>query len=170
MKGRNRLAVLITGALAATLSVSASTASREPSIVQPLPQSDFHPIHLVEHETSDVVPPPPPTSRPRVSVPVARPRVLSLPNPSTSSRLTGQATWYAWHLGQAAAGPVLRAALGPSWRGRIVRVCVGARCISVRLTDWCACRPSTRLIDLDVRTFATLGPTWRGILPVEVRW
>jgi hypothetical protein len=82
-------------------------------------------------------------------------------------RLVGPATWYRWRIGQAAAGPRLRAALGPHWRGRIVRVVANGRSIVVRLTDWCAC-PYGRIIDLDMRSFRALTPLWRGVLRVTV--
>ena len=84
--------------------------------------------------------------------------------------LRGIATWYAWRPGQAAAGPALRAALGPRWRGRLVRVCSASACVSVRLTDFMASRVPGRLVDLDSRSFASLAPLSRGVLKVEVSW
>ena len=78
----------------------------------------------------------------------------------------GTASWYRWHPGEAAAGPALRRALGPGWRGMRVTVCAG-RCVVVRLTDWCACRD--RVIDLDVRAFARLAAPSRGLVSVSVR-
>jgi len=59
----------------------------------------------------------------------------------------GVATWYCepgvsvctagydWRGAYGAAGPALRAALGPRWRGRTVYV----NGVAVRLVDWCAC-------------------------------
>lgn len=83
----------------------------------------------------------------------------------------GVATWYDWRPGGAAAGPALRRALGPNWRGQRVRVCAGGRCVTVTLNDWCACgdrggRPT--VIDLDRRSFAALAPPSRGVINVEV--
>lgn len=87
---------------------------------------------------------------------------------------TGTASWYGYYPGGAAAGPRLRAWLGPNWRGRIVRVCtvtVPRHCASVRLTDWCSCYRGTkaeRIIDLDVRSFARLARPDRGLVKVRV--
>lgn len=86
----------------------------------------------------------------------------------------GTASWYGGYPGQAAAGPRLRAWLGPHWRNRLVRVCtvtVPRHCATVRLTDWCQCYRGTkaeRIIDLDVRSFSRLAPTWRGLVNVRV--
>lgn len=79
----------------------------------------------------------------------------------------GISSWYRWHPGQAAAGPELRSALGPHWRGSRVLVCSAHTCISVRLTDWCQCY-GTRLIDLDKSDFARLAAPSRGLLQVTV--
>lgn len=107
------------------------------------------------------------------------PRPTPRPTPKPTTRpvirfagtgLSGQATWYSYVVGQAAAGPRLRAALGPGWRGRVVTVCATGtrRCITVTLSDWCACQPPTRLIDLDVRSFAALADPSRGVISVTV--
>lgn len=88
-------------------------------------------------------------------LPVAAPRV--------SGSLTGTASWYAWRPGEAAAGPSLRRALGPSWRGRVVLV----DGIRVRLTDWMV---ADRLVDLDSRTFAAIAPLSRGLTEVTISW
>ena len=81
--------------------------------------------------------------------------------------VTGTASWYRYVPGQAAAGPRLRALLGPGWRGMTVRV----NGIPVRLTDWCQCyqgRPDERVVDLDARTFARLAQLGIGLVVVEV--
>jgi len=78
--------------------------------------------------------------------------------------LTGLATWYRWHPGQAAAGPALRAALGSHWRSQSVRVCASV-CVTVTLSDYCACQ---RLIDLDSRSFVVLAPLSQGVVRVTV--
>lgn len=105
-----------------------------------------------------------------VPVPPTPPAVRTARPPAG---VRGVATWYAWRPGQAAAGPRLRAALGPGWRGRTVYVFTGRRCIPkvncvrVRLTDWMR---ADRLIDLDSRSFAFLAPLSRGVLRVTVSW
>jgi hypothetical protein len=80
--------------------------------------------------------------------------------------ISGWATWYRWHPGEAAAGPGLRAFLGANWRYQSVTVCAGV-CVRVRLTDWCAC-PGGRVVDLDSRSFARLAPLSQGIVSVSV--
>lgn len=81
----------------------------------------------------------------------------------------GVATWYGTGPGRghAAAGPVLRHALGSNWRGQRVRVCRYTRCIYVRVTDWCRC-PYGRVIDLSDEDFRTFAPLWRGVITVRV--
>ncbi len=101
------------------------------------------------------------------------------PSVQASLELAGVATWYRGVPGQAAAGPALRAALGPGWRGRDVLVCATSAgeqasstvCARVQLTDWCACmdRPGgPTLVDLDRRTFALLAAVGRGVVTVWV--
>ena len=63
----------------------------------------------------------------------------------------------------AAAGPKLRAAIGPSWRGSIVYV----DGIRVRLIDWCQCykgEPNEKLLDLYYDVYARTGTA------VTIRW
>ena len=86
--------------------------------------------------------------------------------PSTAG-LHGSATWFAAPRGTAAAGPALRAFLGPHWRGKTVLVCSGGRCVRALLSDWCACGGG-RVIDLDRRLFAALAAPSRGVLRVTV--
>lgn len=102
------------------------------------------------------------------SLPVTRPRPSKTVIPIGVARLNGQATWYRWRVGEAAAGPLLRQALGKGWRGRVVTVCM-ATCVRVRLTDWCLCR-DRRVVDLDHRSFQQLAPLSRGVIAVTVRW
>jgi rare lipoprotein A (peptidoglycan hydrolase) len=66
----------------------------------------------------------------------------------------------------AAAGPALRVG---AWRGRVVQVCGGGRCIVVTLIDWCACG-GNHIIDLYSDAFRRLAPSSTGALPVTVRW
>jgi rare lipoprotein A (peptidoglycan hydrolase) len=81
----------------------------------------------------------------------------------------GIASWYRYIPGHAAAGPTLRRALGSTWRGKVVKVCRGDRCFSVRLTDWCQCY-GMRLIDLTRTDFARIASPSRGLVKVEVTW
>ena len=115
--------------------------------------------------------------------PTPVPRVKTVEKPRTPSRVkktvplaTSQhslsnavATWYSYVPGGAAAGPALRSALGPHWRGTRIQVCAGSRCVAVVLSDWCACGGG-HVVDLDVRSFAALAPTSRGVLRVTIRW
>jgi hypothetical protein len=90
--------------------------------------------------------------------------------------ITGVASWYDWKPREAAAGPALRAMLGPDWRGQTVyvsrRICTEAGCLTrtvrVRLTDTCACYGS-RVIDLDRETFRLLASPSLGLVRVSVR-
>jgi len=82
--------------------------------------------------------------------------------------LIGTATWYGTGpgAGHAAAGPELRRALGPGWRGTTVQVCAD-RCVTVVVDDWCGC-PGGRVIDLSDEDFARLAPLSVGVLRVTV--
>ncbi len=94
-------------------------------------------------------------------------------------RLSGLMSWFCGHGSPcttgyaapgafAAAGPVLRAALGPDWRGRAVTVSVGGRSVVVTLVDWCGCL-GTRLLDGYASVWAALGLDLRaGLVTVEV--
>jgi len=95
------------------------------------------------------------------------------PATATGSQLaavSGTATWYRYHPGQAAAGAALRAAIGPDWRGKTVTVTANGRSITVRLTDYMASKRPGRIIDLDSRDFARLGKLSQGVLRVTVSW
>jgi uncharacterized protein YbjT (DUF2867 family) len=86
-----------------------------------------------------------------------------------SSPVSGEATWYATGpgAGHAAAGPALRAALGPNWRNSRVQVCSHTGCTVVRVDDWCGC-PNGRVIDLAPPDFARLAPVSAGIAHVSI--
>jgi len=91
--------------------------------------------------------------------------------PERAGGITGAASWYAYHEGQAAAGPALRRLLGPDWRGQRVTVSRGTAHVVVMLTDWCQCYEDEireRIIDLDDDDFAALGPTSAGVIDVSV--
>lgn len=85
--------------------------------------------------------------------------------------LRGRASWYSTSGSIAAAGPALRRALGPGWRGTWIRVSAGGRAVVVRLDDWCQCyrgEARERLIDLSDDDFAVLAPLPVGVLRVTV--
>lgn len=88
--------------------------------------------------------------------------------------LGGKATWYDVGPGHyAAAGPVLRDALGgdPAFRGQRVSVCSGERCTTVVLTDWCACGERggiPTLLDLSADAFRDLAPLSAGVIDVSI--
>ena len=105
-----------------------------------------------------------------VAVTVPMPAAV-VPSAAAGS-LSGWSTWYVAGPGQAAAGPALRAAFGPGWRGQLVTVTANGVSVRVRLTDFCACadrhgRPT--LIDLDRAAFAALAEPSRGVIAVTVR-
>ena len=92
------------------------------------------------------------------------------PQEVTETRQTairGSATWFRAPAGTAAAGPALRAFLGPHWRGTVVTVTANGHSVTARLTDWCLCS-SARVVDLDKRSFAKLADPSRGVIHVTV--
>ena len=101
-----------------------------------------------------------------------QPAATAKPRAATPARhsVSGTAVWYRYRRGHAAAGPLLRKALGAGWRGSTVRVCSAGRCATVVLSDWCLCSGGRRLVDLDVRSFSLLADPSRGVIPVEVKW
>ena len=104
--------------------------------------------------------------------------IIPPPKPVTTHVLRGAASWYCRagvspctntnpDLGgfdaYAAAGPKLRAAIGPSWRGTIIYV----DGIRVQLIDWCQCYKGERhekLLDLYYDVYARTGSA------VTIRW
>ncbi len=101
----------------------------------------------------------------------ARPERQSAPTTRrTHHVLSGVATWHATGRdgAYAAAGPLLREALGRGWRGTQVRVCSGGRCIRVTLNDVCWCPKGRRLIDLSDEAFARLASLSRGVIVIEI--
>lgn len=84
----------------------------------------------------------------------------------------GWAVWYPTGRDglYAAAGPALRKALGPGWRGQKVLVCRHRRCVEVKLNDFCRCNTGRRkLIDLSDEAFRWLAPLGRGKVWVVVQ-
>ena len=86
--------------------------------------------------------------------------------------LTGYATWYDVGPGlYAAAGPVLRDALGQAWRGQHVTVSSEDRSVTVRLSDTCACGERgglPTLLDLSADAFRSLAPLSAGVIRVDI--
>jgi hypothetical protein len=142
---------------------SAPTATRAPRKQPPVSARVF------------VKPTPKPKPRPK------QPAVLS--RAGTSHVIRGRASWYCNNNGSraqisachyqypdtgaynayAAAGPRLRAALGPNWRGKVVSV-DGLR---VKLVDWCQCyqgQSQEKIIDLYYDVYLRAGGN------VTIRW
>jgi len=85
-----------------------------------------------------------------------------------ASALQGWATWFDTKAGMAAAGPLFRSG---DWRGRVVTVCAGSRCLVTALTDVCACgsrHGKPTLLDLAKSDFARLAPPSQGVVWVTV--
>ena len=118
----------------------------------------------------------PPAERARPSLPSTQP--VAVARPTFSHSISGQASWYcdagsspctadhpdtSGFNAYAAAGPRLRAAIGPNWRGKVVYV----DGIRVKLIDWCQCHQgesNEKLIDLYYDVFARTGGS------VTIRW
>ena len=115
----------------------------------------------------------------------AKPIVVAIPTPTPKApppvyrnSISGRSSWYCragtspCTVGYpddggldayAAAGPGLRAAIGPDWRGKVVLV-DGLR---VKLIDWCQCyrgEPHEKLLDLYYDVYARVGGS------VTIRW
>jgi len=138
--------------------------------VSPVPSPDSAARTEVPAPARAVTPAPRVTPKPKATrtrpAPTAKPRTAVL----LRGTLRGNATWFASPQNVSAAGPALRRAIGPGWRGTRVRVCSGGRCAWTVLGDWCACRRGNRVIDLDDNVMAALGGIDRGVIPVTVRW
>jgi len=124
-----------------------------------------------------------PAERPQPALPDANVIVVQV----RSHSISGRASWYcnmdnpsvpqsichnAYPDGPgfdayAAAGPGLRAAIGPGWRNNVVLVC-GRRCVQVKLVDWCKCTGGSvgvvKLIDLYQDVYARTGGN------ITIRW
>jgi hypothetical protein len=131
--------------------------------------------------------PPPERAQPDVAAPSPVVKVAQQPTTTgggststatTNHKISGKASWYCragWSpctvdhpdvggiQAYAAAGPRLRAAIGPTWRGHVIYV-DGMR---VKIIDWCQCHkgePNEKLLDLYYDVFARVGST------VTIRW
>jgi len=87
-------------------------------------------------------------------------------SPSPVVPMTGIISWFRSPTRVSSAGPALRAALGPSWRGTVIRVTGPAGSAVVVLGDW---MHRDRLIDLDAPLFVRVcGPLGRGLCHVTI--
>lgn len=123
------------------------------------------------HTARAMSPPSPGASRPTAAHRVTADKAVG--------HLSGTASWYclpgrsACTVGYpasgpyAAAGPTIRAALGPDWRGRTVVVATGHADVVVTLVDWCSC-PNGRLLDLYASVYGQLDSLSSGLLDVTV--
>jgi len=88
-----------------------------------------------------------------------------VPSGAAGTTLRGWASWFRSPSNVSAAGPRLRAALGPAWRGVHVRVCHADRCTLTVLGDTMR---ADRLVDLDDDAFRALAPLSVGVLAVTL--
>ena len=88
-----------------------------------------------------------------------------VPSGAAGTTLRGWASWFRSPSNVSAAGPRLRAALGPAWRGVHVRVCHADRCTLTVLGDTMR---ADRLVDLDDDVFRALAPLSVGVLRVTL--
>lgn len=119
-------------------------------------------------------PTPAPSTRPKSVPATAHTSSGSGARTKRKHDISGYATWHATGRdgAYAAAGPLLRRAIGKGWRGTQVLVCHGrpSRCLVVTLNDWCLCSHGDRLVDLSDEAFRYLAPLSRGVLKVQVGW
>lgn len=194
---RDFIVLAIAVALAASTWVSvgslAPTAGYPPATASPLPEWMFTTIPEAATPTlaptPTVAPPLAATQSPRPSAARSTPRPRPTASPtrrpvSVAPRgaIVGLATWYclagvsrcmAAHPGglYAAAGPALRAVLGPDWRGRVVTVWMNGRHVTVTLADSCGVGCQS-LIDLYADAMVVIDPGYRinGGGTVKVTW
>lgn len=191
---RSRLIAAASLIVAGTFTVAVSVAAGlEPIQSSPIPDSAFERVVVPVTSTwplADPSPTPdlevlrepsistPPPERPQPALPVTSPIVVSTA-PKTTHAISGRASYYCragvsictvnhpdggGFDAYAAAGPALRAAIGPDWRGRIVYV----DGIRVKLIDWCQCYGGKtgveKLLDLYYDVYARTGSQ------VTIRW
>lgn len=170
----------------------ANVQALKPTVYMPVPESEFIPLPTMSLATIEplvrnihVDPTPAPTPKPTpkpTQKPVQKQPIL------TGKSLVGIATWYCdppisgcmkiHPTGgyYAAAGPSLRKALGPNWRGTVLTVCgsskhhIAINCVfGVVLADWCACGDN-HPIDLYSDVFKKIGPLYLGRVKVIIKW
>jgi hypothetical protein len=177
--------LIVAGTL--TLAATAAAAGLGPANPTPLPDSAFAPVTapspaaggfaVPAARSTDVLSDIPQPERAQPSVRAPKPIVVQN-KPVTTHAVSGRASWYCragvspctntqpdvgGFDAYAAAGPKLRAAIGPSWRGSIVWV----DGIRVKLIDWCQCyrgEPQEKLLDLYFDVYARTGTA------VTIRW
>ena len=143
-----------------------------------VPQSEFEAIRSAGITVVGTSYPTPALLQPRTLTPAPSPAPATLAIPSmrpmprlasvarSGTSTTGIASWFRSPVGVSAAGPELRAALGPGWRGTRVTVSGPAGTAAITLGDFMR---ADRLIDLDAPAFrAACGPLSRGICTVTV--
>jgi rare lipoprotein A (peptidoglycan hydrolase) len=172
------IVAVVTAVIILVSSVQPSKAT-PPTSYRPVDADEFVPVTTGAPAIVDLFASTPRPPRPRVSVPVVRPKTVSNPQVSRGgSSITGKASWYCkagvsiCHHGYppgsmvAAACAKLRTAMGPNWRGKTVIVSTSSRSVIVTLVDRCG--SSDKLIDLYNAVMVKLGGT--GVLQVTVRW
>jgi hypothetical protein len=170
------LALVLLLVLLATLSAP-RVRSSAPSAWRPVPATLFSrwpevPVVPVDAGTTGRMSPREPDAVADSSIlPSVRPHPTGalIPPYVAEKGVAGVATFYAYHQGQAAAAARLRDALGPDWRGLVVRVDGPLGHLYVVLTDFESSLIPGRLLDLDARDFAAIcGPLSTGVCDVTV--
>lgn len=177
-------------AIAVILSIllSQSTSGYQPRPIEPLPQSAFLPVQSYEPSLAPIVEPaasiPRPTSRPVTSVPEVEPDVIIDVPAVSGNGLTGTASYYCnadasrgplsrchkdYPDGQGSYYAAIRKDLNSALRGKTVNVCVGDKCLPVKIID-CNCGDHPNLIDLYGDAFAYFYPLTKGAFKVTVSW
>ena len=184
-------APLIVSAFLAIAVAAVGVSGAERSDPTPIPDSAFGPVVLLPGVSAppqalgvtrtpgleivhDAWPATAPPERAQPTLPATKPVVVA----TTTHRISGTASWYCRAGASpctsgypddggvdayAAAGPRLRAAIGSSWRGKVVLV-DGLR---VKLIDWCQCyqgESNEKLLDLYYDVYARTGSS------VTIRW
>lgn len=141
-----------------------------PPLPSPTPIAGLHDYAAPLRVAPTALPTPAQSARPKVRPEATHTRSWS---GSGAIRVRGYATWYATGPSGlfAAAGPTLRRALGPGWRGSRVLVCRVRRCVEVKLVDWCACGKRNGIptvLDLSDEAFAAIARLGAGVVRVTV--
>lgn len=185
------VAPLVVSAFLVTAIAAVGALGAEPASPSSIPDSAYGPVVLFPGASAPgavLAPAPTPDltamrdpwlpSAPPARVQPALPGTNPVVVPVLRHRISGSASYYcragsspctsgypddAGFDAYAAAGPRLRAAIGPSWRGKVVLV----DGIRVKLVDWCQCHqgePNEKLLDLYYDVLARTGAS------VTIRW
>jgi hypothetical protein len=170
--------------LAFALAACQPAAAIPPASYAPVSQSAFTPLPTEGGAPTDGYYPPPmtPSASPPPHPETVAPRPTSTPTPRPANPVKvsghlappyeaarGLVTWQPISGYRASPGPLIR-----SWgvkQGEALRVCAGARCVTVTVYGWCACgdRHGQRtLLDLSESAFARLANPGKGVIEVEV--